>query len=622
MAVPTDPASQRTRIVAVATVVALMSTYIASSAFSAAIQDTARDVFYAYSIRHGLWYPLEGPVLGGAVHLGPVWFYVLSLPLWVHDSWLSVALFAAFLGSLKFPLAVMAGRRLLDLRFGILWACMLALPGWNSLEQLIFFNPNPAAAVVTGSWLLWMHARERPTAARAFALGFTLALALHIHPTTAPALLLGLFLVREAPRSVRVRIAGVLVAGFALPFLPYVIHEAANGFPDATTAARYVGTQVSVANALSAPWLLVAYVIGGPQALIGYLWKPGASAGLALACILVLPLAWLCWHCWPPPREETAILRRVARFLAIGLALFALWSACLRPTTPAYFTYVLAPFVAGLLALALWDLTRRPVVALCVIFASVFIAAAVGVRMASIVASGEGVLSSRILDVKQVRPTAIYADTWFPAAGHASLSRFLCRLPRGASLHGELAYIEDRSVGMDLLFGCADASRSVLVGDGKANGNAFGMSREFWRLADASPRCWSGSLGLAEPLVVASRGSGIPLPDGRRYFPRDRTTAPMGEHIVELDAPSGAAVVISNSFLGYEGLADVTARADGMSVVPVARNDLAWLFRATSASRSVHWRLSFKSTKLESVDIVAVPLDVAAGSVPDCGSTH
>src|SRR5438270_12987844 len=98
MAVPIDPASHRLRLGAIAISLALMSMYIASSAFSAAIQDTARDVYYAYSIRHGLWYPLEGPVLGGAVHLGPAWFYLMALPLWVHDSWLSVALFAAFLG--------------------------------------------------------------------------------------------------------------------------------------------------------------------------------------------------------------------------------------------------------------------------------------------------------------------------------------------------------------------------------------------------------------------------------------------------------------------------------------------------------------------------------------------
>ena len=199
--------TRRENALAIAVIAILMAAYIAGSAWSAAIQDTARDVYYAYSIRHGLWFPMQGPVLGGAIHLGPVWFYVLSLPLFVSDGWLSVALFAAALSSLKFPLAFAVGRRALDARFGLLWACALALPGWSTFEQLIFFNPNPAAACMLGGVLLWMRLREAPSAANAFALGLLLALSLHVHPTCAPLLALGAHALWRAERRAAIAVA-------------------------------------------------------------------------------------------------------------------------------------------------------------------------------------------------------------------------------------------------------------------------------------------------------------------------------------------------------------------------------------------------------------------------------
>src|SRR5438552_5388473 len=49
--------------------------YVCGYAWSTSVPDTARDVYQAYRIRHGLALPLEGPVLGipPALHLRPIW---------------------------------------------------------------------------------------------------------------------------------------------------------------------------------------------------------------------------------------------------------------------------------------------------------------------------------------------------------------------------------------------------------------------------------------------------------------------------------------------------------------------------------------------------------------------
>ena len=610
--------TRRASWLAAALLAALMATYIAGAAWSAFIQDTARDVHYAYGIRHGLWFPLEGPILGGpvggALHLGPAWYYVLSIPLFLSDGWLAIALFAAALSSLKFPLAYLLGRRALDARWGIAWACCLALPGWHSFEQLIFFNPNPAAACVLGAVLLALRLRESPSMPVAFALGLLFALALHVHPTCAPVLALAVPALWRAER--RGALATALVLGFAIPFLPYVAHQVASGVPDAASTAGYMSRQVGVANLVNMPQLVSAALIGGPQSVLAYLWPKASHVPMAAAVLIALAVS---------VPLVAAIGRRMpqaarAPFAALWLAIvvFALWIALLRPTTPMYFLYAMAPFVAGLVALGVWLASRRAPGAVGVA-ACVFVLALHGAatyRMASAVESGQGTLSARILDVKDAGARHVFNDTWFPAAGRASLGAFLC----GArTLHGHLAYIEDRSVGMDALFACGSAGTLRIAGSQATGGHWVGMSRAFWRKLDALPECWSGSLGMSRVAKVAWPGEGIPVANGRKYFPRDPSKAKLAPATVDIEAPRTQALMVTNPLVGYEALEEVRVLADGAAVAPLEANDLSRLFVAPAGSAPVAWSISFAATAPQAADIVFFERR-RDGRPADCGS--
>src|SRR6266567_259483 len=83
----------------------IMIVYIAASAMSVAIPDTTRDVNAAYEISQGTWLPLEGPVLGGAAHFGPIWYYLLAIPFLFVHSWLAAIIFASMMVALKFVFA-------------------------------------------------------------------------------------------------------------------------------------------------------------------------------------------------------------------------------------------------------------------------------------------------------------------------------------------------------------------------------------------------------------------------------------------------------------------------------------------------------------------------------------
>jgi hypothetical protein len=604
-----------------AVVAALMATYIAGSAWSAAIQDTARDVYYAYSIRHGLWFPAEGPILGGpvngALHLGPAWYYVLSLPLFASDGWLSIALFAAALSSLKFPLAFALGRRALDAPMGIAWACCLALPGWHTFEQLIFFNPNPAAACVLGSVLMALRLRETGSRATAFGFGVLLALTLHVHPTCAPVAALALPALWRAQR--RFVLTALLALGFVLPFAPYVAHQLAAGAPDAASTASYMSRQIGPVNLLNSPEVVAASIAGGPQALVAYLWpkSPGIpiiAAGVMAFLVGIAVVAALA-------RRLPGEAMRVFGALWCAVAIFALWIALLRPTTPMYFMYALSPFTAGLAALGVWVALRampRPAgVVACLL--AISLQAVVAYRLAATVRSGDGVLSARILDVKDRAANKVFHDTWFPAAGRASLGALLCRGDRPKSLHGHLAYVEDRGVGMDALFACGRAEQLRLAGARPDREHWVGMSRAFWKRLDASPACWSGSLGITRAARVAWPAEGIPLANGRRYFPRDPSRGALRPGSATMRASRSQALLVTNPLVGYEALEVVRVTADGNPVNALATNDLSYLFVAPAGPAEVTWSVTFAASAPQAADVVLFERRPAV-NVADCAS--
>src|SRR5215471_18013631 len=124
-----EPASRRW---APAAILFAMVVYLCGVPFAVSHLDFARDVGVAYGIATGQRWPLQGPALDENLHLGPVWYYLLAVPLRLTHSWLVTVLVVALIASLKFPLAYALGSRLVDPLFGVLWALLLALPGWNS----------------------------------------------------------------------------------------------------------------------------------------------------------------------------------------------------------------------------------------------------------------------------------------------------------------------------------------------------------------------------------------------------------------------------------------------------------------------------------------------------------
>jgi len=596
------------RWMALAIVLALMVAYTAGYAWSAPNTDSADELWHAYQIRHGISYPLEGPFLGGALHLGPFWFYLVALPLWFSSSWLCVAIFIGFLCSTKFLLAYHCGRVMLDRDFGVLWAVAMFIPGWSTIEPLVFLNPNAVAAATLGVLALCLRGHAHPMGPMGFgALGLAMGLAVHVHPTSIP-----IFILAVAPLwTLRAHGGGsagalaALCAGFALPFAPYVVGQCESGFPDWASASRYVEGQVSIANIVNVPAILAAYAFTGPATMARYfLHWPGISIAIAGSLTCVAAFSSLAAIRSPgPPRLALAAF-------AIALLAFVAWIACARPNTPVQFTWVLNPVFGGLIALGARSLSRihrlQPVIAMAML-ASVAFNCWMMWAVARTVDSGEGELPATILDIKNANPGSPTRDTWFAARDHGALGDLLCSTKDAASLHGHLAFVIDRDLGLDTLLSCGRASGLVLAASDPPV-HYLGMSIPFWNALGWEPDVRIGSLGLSTRAKAMPGRKGIAVADGSRYLPRMPATHPVTTATLDIAAPANAALLVTNVIGAYEDFHVLSATVDGKPGVPAIGNDLSVLYRPPDTTeREARWAVTIASTNLDAVDLVSLP---------------
>ena len=95
-AAPTSPAGTRAATIALGMVVLLQ---LVAFAWYSPGNDWARDLFMAARIADGGAWPARGPVIGGLFHTGPLWYFVVALPVALGAGFAATTLFAEARGS-------------------------------------------------------------------------------------------------------------------------------------------------------------------------------------------------------------------------------------------------------------------------------------------------------------------------------------------------------------------------------------------------------------------------------------------------------------------------------------------------------------------------------------------
>ncbi len=594
----------------VAVLLVLTTIYAASYAFSLAIPDSTRDIYTAYRISVGEDFPLEGPVLGEAIHGGPAWFYLLAIPFIFHKSWLALALFVGVVAGLKFILAYVCGSRLVDPQFGLIWSLALVMPGWPTIQQVAFTNVNVVETCVLATLYFAIRVWERAATAWVFALGLACGLAFHAHPTTVPVVPLSLGVALLArPRHRRATIILVFSAACLAPFAPYLVSQVRNDFPDFRTGAAYVATSVDFRHVVNVfgivrsvlfdgPLLIARDIIGVTPSLLPY-----AEAGLMVFVVAALIAA---------IRSAHASGRARMLWLTVGaVTIFAVAIACLRAATPAYFVYALTPSITALLALGVRAFIRNRLGS-WMLYGSVavviFLQALVVERIAAQTNQGVGTLPG-VGDLSAGLASEPSTNVWFPSLGHDDSGNVLCRYGDRVAVHGPMAFLVDVNVGVDTLLRCGRVPDVQLSGRGDADRMHWvGMPRLFWTKADLTPRCWIGSLGVATATSVIAPSASIARVSGKTFRPRPFVQAPSGERTLSFDTRGRQALVLTNVIHWYMPWQVRSVKVDGREIPPLVVTSVSRIYALVEAPGiELHrWEVQFAAPDIDKIDVVTI----------------
>jgi hypothetical protein len=566
--------SRRWRALALAALVALLLLRIP---YAASHMDLARDMFVAWRLLHGDAMPLEGPVLNGMIHLGPVWYYLLALLQLLGRTWYGTIALLGLLASLQIPLAYLLGKELHSRRAGFLWAVGLIVPSWTTYEWMLPLHPILSPLFVLGFLLCCLRYWRGGARRYFYGMALTFTLALHAHPSNIGCAWIGLFVLLRA-RHLHVTWRDFVLAGLLAmaPLLPFLYADALRGFEDLHKSSAFVATPGATGSVWNLPSLFVAVVYGGTR----YLFDPltGLSARTAQIAAGIVALGGI----GGAAGLVIAMLNRGTRALtqvAIGATLAVMLSvAMMRALTPYYMTTSSHVMVAGLVAIGLSFLGES-------IGARVFrtVVAASAVLACAVTTYGNARFEIRgawpfawwpMFDVRHA-PDEIVPLLLTPAYAMDASGRFLCaqHLP---SIHGTYGSQLIHNYAMDMRLACDRAD--VHVGGNEPDRTHWlGLSRTMFARSGVLPQQRLGPIGIV-PAQPVSANPPLLQPDEPRYPAyRPQVKEPTPHHL-SVPMRAGEHLAISNLGFAFNVDPQVTVQINGKAVEAIARDRVAAVY--------------------------------------------
>ena len=547
-----------TTLATMALLIVLIVLHVALFAFAALVTDSGRDLANAWAVGHGGPYSPYGPSLFGHWKLGPVWFWILALPLRLFGSVTAASLFVGVLAAAKIPLAYGLGRRMVGTGLGVIAAILIALPGWDSEGTLVIAHTSVVeSAMLATLWLALVAWQER-RAGFALAACLMLALALHAHPTTliaAPAVALALWRAVLRPRRWSWLLA--CVAAFVLPFMPALIAEVRTGFPQLTSTLSYLHESAPGSRLARLPQVIWALVSGGawlagryllPTAM-GTTWWIAHASLLGIALLGGLRLA---WQRGDQDEENRDARRWLLILIPVSLAAVT-FIVLLRDTTPAWMVYSLAPFGVFLLALGCYGLLRRGVGAGVVIGTLALLSIAVNLGLLQQRAALENTGRIRLPagsfdDIAHWRMATDAFSPWLSVRQFDALAQQACDSSEPLVLHGELATNFDFSQGVAARLHCPTDRLPRLAGiEGSRHlaGVSAALAKELG--FDPAPQRFGHVLRVPTQIIAPARGR---LSDVDVRYRMDRQIAlddgPINEQTGRLVCDADELLIVTN----------------------------------------------------------------------------
>lgn len=567
--------------------------------FSVLHLDLARDLSTARDMAEGLGVPLHGPELAGLLHLGPVWFWMLA---WLQLLGLgipSIVILVALVGALKFWLVALIGRKLDTPATVVPWVAMLCLPAWTLFEFVYVSHPVMTATCMAAVMLFGLRLMQGGRRTDAAAMGLCYSLALHAHPSALALVVLPAGFVWFAWRDGLLTPAAVvaLALAFAAPFVPWLIHEAASGFPMLEGLADYGARERGGTDLIVLAGLFWAVAGGGALYWLEVMlaW-PTALAWAAVAALVVLSALGLVQAVRLAVAGDRFVRLLLLAFFS-GLAILVL----LRGVHPYYMLGGLQLTWAGIVAFGLMHSSlawlRRPLLAGAYTVLVVSALQVADFQRRGTLPFAVVPLFDATAERVPSRPQPFLQVAAAPASG-----RWLCEHGDRVVVHGAYGLSLLHSFGVESRFQCGPTAVKVAAGPPDTR-LYLGLSLAVMDEAGIVPAETIGGFGLVAAIPVAKDSTTL-VPAERRYPPVPVSWASPDSTVLKVNAAAGHIVVTDYGFM-MSRPPEIGARCGAERLEPVAADNVTWVFDPAGCAESI--KLEIVSPVPELIGVTVVP---------------
>ena len=597
----------------------LMLVNVLALMHSSTMADLNRDLAETLRILRGEWVT-AGPAIAQRMHNGPVWFYVLSVPLWISRQWWLVTLWSGLLIASVWPLVYLLGRQLHGRQLGLGFAAAMALPGWFSTYDYVYSHPAliPAMTAATLLAIAWWW--QQPGLWRLLVTAFIGALAMHAHFSTFGLLLFLLFMLLvqmgqgRGSLTYRVLAMPVLLLGLLIPWAPYLLDQGQAGFTELSSAAGYLGGFQPWENLQDLPATLFGYLLKGPWFALVFLadwqrWLAAVLAGLMVLLCIIGIVPWL--------RMATLRSPAMAAWVLL-LGIVFIGTLLIREFTPFYQVLSLHVLLAGTLAIG-WLAWMRKHDGLLVIV--MLLAAVIQVAEWRSIAdkAGEGVVFapwSSLAILEQV-PWGPLETRWWLAADHRDgLASGLCDTQADdALLLGHLGAAVAVDGGVTVQMQCGDQAPRLWFQQASGNPVLLAGISQFAAEALQLPRQdhADGFHRLARVRYQSLPAKAVPL--ARDYPPVFERTGQGAYRQFALE--SGEILAVVNPLQSFLTLPEPRLNWQGEALQPVFEDGESYFYRCPGCTAGQPVNIELSPEVSDWVQVFAFP----AGNSTAHGST-
>ncbi len=599
---------------ALLSILLLMFATIAAAPLGWSHIDSARDLFWALRISRGEEFPLAGPLIGFFVNLGPVWFYLLSIPLVLNASFTSAALGVGLIAALQYPLALWLGSRLLDWRLGLLWALLLAYPNLGTFSQVVLSHYTLSGTAVMAFFCAgYLHYR-RPCWWTACLLGFTFSLAIHAHPTNIAYGLLLLWIIWTQSNRRISRWFWAVIGGL-IPFLPLLFLQVEIGGSDLKAVAAFLEHDLALRRISQWPALMwhTITVGTGSAAKLATQSLPVFTKPLIITSVVLAGCA-----------ITGAILivvgganRRLWAWSTVGWAAWTLQVAVLREQSWWYMLLGGLPLLMLSTALSIRELGKRNTFSWILPSLSVLSPLsllALFVTLLYIGKSGTPLYfpTSLLKDLKA--PQTGTAELPSPALNHMDnddMGVMLCESGKDLVLHGAIALQADTLGSMATDLHCRKTTGLYVSGRLREASHILGLGPSVLADLDIPAPRSLGSFGLFEPIRVLHPKSPVPMASARNYLPRQWSGSGKRVITISFKAASQELVALSNPMLWWWSVSSTKVTVNGGPANLLAQDAVTAVYgcRNCSDDKYLLWKIHLRAGDGYEPDVVTFRRD-------------